>query len=327
MLDFFFDFGELFRVRLFPRPRRRFGRRFEERLTRRIAASQPMTIPEREPFPKPRTTTQPFPRGPAANDPIFRQGRRIFGRALSRVLGLFGVGLTIFDIISMGKIELEKQRLSEIESVIKILKQREADKLPTREVVIRDPAGVPTTPTPKIPRPRAPDLPGERRPLPDISPTSPPVRLPFPGQLPGTLPTTPTIPAPQPLPRPSPQIDPVFDPIFVPATRPGLLSQFPIRFPTASPRLQPLADPLPFAPPGLPGLTPPNTLVAPFSVGTIQLPQQTPSPQTQTRRCQNVKRRRRRKGKCREGFFKERPGSTEFITWRTTDCGPRLVRS
>lgn len=40
-------------------------------------------------------------------------------------------------------------------------------------------------------------------------------------------------------------------------------------------------------------------------------------------RCQNVQRRRRRKGKCREGFFEEKPGSTKFVTWRTVDCVTR----
>lgn len=40
----------------------------------------------------------------------------------------------------------------------------------------------------------------------------------------------------------------------------------------------------------------------------------------QDRRCQEVRRRRRRKGKCREGFFEERPGKTRFITWRTVNC-------
>ncbi len=50
-----------------------------------------------------------------------------------------------------------------------------------------------------------------------------------------------------------------------------------------------------------------------------------PLTQTQPRRvssrdCQIVQRRRRRKGKCREGFFRERPGSTKYITWRTRKC-------
>lgn len=36
--------------------------------------------------------------------------------------------------------------------------------------------------------------------------------------------------------------------------------------------------------------------------------------------CQIVKRRRRRKGKCREGFFNEMPGSTKYTTWRVKDC-------
>jgi hypothetical protein len=41
---------------------------------------------------------------------------------------------------------------------------------------------------------------------------------------------------------------------------------------------------------------------------------------TRQRECQEVKRRRRRKGKCREGFFREFKGKTRFITWRETDC-------
>ena len=40
----------------------------------------------------------------------------------------------------------------------------------------------------------------------------------------------------------------------------------------------------------------------------------------QTKKCQEVTRRRRRKGKCREGFFREKPGSTQFITWRERQC-------
>ena len=43
-------------------------------------------------------------------------------------------------------------------------------------------------------------------------------------------------------------------------------------------------------------------------------------PQTQSQKCQQVARRRRRKGQCREGFFQERARSTKYITWRTVDC-------
>jgi len=49
---------------------------------------------------------------------------------------------------------------------------------------------------------------------------------------------------------------------------------------------------------------------------------------TRQRECQEVKRRRRRKGKCREGFFEELPGRTRFTTWREVDCVTRRnVRS
>lgn len=36
--------------------------------------------------------------------------------------------------------------------------------------------------------------------------------------------------------------------------------------------------------------------------------------------CQIVQRRRRKKGRCREGFFRETPGRTKYITWRSRKC-------
>jgi hypothetical protein len=62
------------------------------------------------------------------------------------------------------------------------------------------------------------------------------------------------------------------------------------------------------------------------SIGVIQLPTQQPFPQQATqadRKCQEVKRRRRRKGKCREGFFREYPNKTRFVEWREVDCVTR----
>lgn len=46
-------------------------------------------------------------------------------------------------------------------------------------------------------------------------------------------------------------------------------------------------------------------------------------PQARARECESVQRRRRRKGKCREGFFKEYPGRTEYTTWAERDCATR----
>lgn len=50
-----------------------------------------------------------------------------------------------------------------------------------------------------------------------------------------------------------------------------------------------------------------------------------PLTQTQPQRlgsgnCQIVQRRRRRKGRCREGFFRETPTGTKYITWRSKKC-------
>ena len=42
--------------------------------------------------------------------------------------------------------------------------------------------------------------------------------------------------------------------------------------------------------------------------------------------CERRARRRRRTGKCRDGFFRERRDRTEFITWREEDCLPRRRR-
>lgn len=64
----------------------------------------------------------------------------------------------------------------------------------------------------------------------------------------------------------------------------------------------------------------------PVLVGTAPAPTvfgTKPPSSRRSRDCQEVKRRRRRKGKCREGFFEEYPGSTRFIKWRVVDCRTR----
>ena len=58
-------------------------------------------------------------------------------------------------------------------------------------------------------------------------------------------------------------------------------------------------------------------------LGQIISAQPQPQPETNPDRCQEVKRRRRRKGRCKEGFFREFPGKTQFIEWREVDCATR----
>lgn len=66
--------------------------------------------------------------------------------------------------------------------------------------------------------------------------------------------------------------------------------------------------------PGQTMLTTPTTVPAGFP---SRQPQRQPQRQ---KKCQEVKRKRRRKGKCKEGFFRELPGSTQYETWRTREC-------
>lgn len=70
------------------------------------------------------------------------------------------------------------------------------------------------------------------------------------------------------------------------------------------------------------GQEPPIGTDAPPDLTTFQPSDLTSQPPTSRgqQRCEEVKRRRRRKGKCREGFFRELPGKTQFITWREGDC-------
>ena len=56
-----------------------------------------------------------------------------------------------------------------------------------------------------------------------------------------------------------------------------------------------------------------------FAQAQTSIRQQTRTRQ-KTKECQEVLRRRRRRGKCREGFFEELPGKTRFTTWRVKEC-------
>lgn len=51
-------------------------------------------------------------------------------------------------------------------------------------------------------------------------------------------------------------------------------------------------------------------------------PEPSADPEVKQRKdeCEVVKRKRRKRGKCREGFFREYSGGTKYVTWRTTNC-------
>lgn len=86
-------------------------------------------------------------------------------------------------------------------------------------------------------------------------------------------------------------------------------------FPTAVP------PPAPVAPQLVPAFQTPTRLdFSPRFSEPMAQPMSQPKPKVRNRRCEVVKRRRRRKGQCREGFFKELPQGTRYTTWRVSDC-------
>lgn len=272
----------------------------------------PIGTPPTFPQPVPRPTTVPFPTGPAANDPIFSIGKALLRRGLAAL----GFSVTILDIleqVQLGKLATE---IAVAEELLRQAKQKRADAQEPREVEVREPL---TDPVPDVvpgapPRPQIP--PDPRLPIPENLPLPTP-RLP---RIPAPVPSFPLpSPIPSPLPRTIPSTIPLPGirvlPLFLPT--PGVPGLRPLQ----DPQLRPLGDPVPLTPivPGVPTL--------PLGATFLQ-PGTQPQPQARSqRRCQEVKRRRRRKGKCREGFFRESPGKTTFVTWRERSCGPPTLRS
>jgi hypothetical protein len=225
---------------------------------------------------------------------------------------------------------LRRRREEELQDLIDRISASIPDELPIPERP--PPVEIPDLPPNAVPDPLA---------LPDFDPT--PIGLPeivLPRPLPDIRP--PTVPQPAPVPRPATEPFPrIGTPPGLPGGLPGPLT-FPFpSFPgvPSSPFPLPGAPPLPFSPPigvpapaPLPLPTPSPTPLTPINPGGVPLPgfgfnpfagfDALPEPvaQPQTQECQVVNRRRRRKGKCREGFFRESPGSTRFITWRTRKC-------
>lgn len=286
---------------------------------RRAPAPAPVPIPIPEPVPR-APTPVPFPGGPAANDPVFSIGKTILGRGIAAV----NVAIILRDILERAarNAELEDERRRKAEE--RIESRRRGASKPMREVVF--PSDFPAPPVPdSLPAPEKFPLPRpEIFPLPPEipAPISVPRPVPLPGPLavPGDLP----IPAPTPLPRraapgrPAPATTPVPRPVTVP--RPFVLPFYlPFAQPSPLPRAAPIGDPLPRSVPGDLTRFQPGGVRSPLGfLQTAPAPQ--PSAQASTQKCEAVKRRRRKKGKCREGFFIEDAGQTRYITWRTKDC-------
>lgn len=295
-------------------------------------AALPVPIgPARPPFGFPPAEVRSLPL-PGANEPfggrVIRIGRILRGIGLGSIL-IIGAEILV-DVIrrkqlrELGQI-LEEQDVAIAQAQIEKIKAAEQRKIDILE------RGTPVgrLPLPQVGAPTIPDVVRDARPeivpeilppalpfpeiqLPQAEPISfpdpaPPQTFPFPstlpGQTPGTFPGAFPLPSPTPLPTPFP----------TPTTRPAPLPvAFPIAPPIGDPFRPSIGDPLPT----------PLTPVGPGAVplGFADVPDPSAAPQPQTRRCEVVKRRRRRKGKCREGFFVERPGETQFITWRDREC-------
>lgn len=88
-----------------------------------------------------------------------------------------------------------------------------------------------------------------------------------------------------------------------------------------SPSVSPAAQTQPTLEPAVP--TAPTTVATATLPAPFRLPRSASSTSSRARECEEVPRRRRRRGRCREGFFEELPGRTRFITWRTVECRTR----
>lgn len=301
-----FTFGILFGVGIGAGKRGRFSLADPLSTTR---ASRPVPTPPSPPkFPTPPVPKPPptsFPGGPAANDPKFGIGSILLRRGLI----LIGAVLTAKDILEMAESERElediRRRQADVEAERKIIRRRRDF---GRDVRTIDNPAIPDIVVNPTPFPGTPSIP-RTVPTPDAPPVETPEIV--------------VLPQPIPLPSPGPVAVPRPPPRRAPAPRPGIrFNPFlvPLFSPTPSPRFVGRPAPLPFSPPApnVPRLTPFN----PSPVGFID-PISTPEPQPQpdqAERCQEVQRRRRKKGKCREGFFVETPTSTRYITWREREC-------
>lgn len=180
------------------------------------------------------------------------------------------------------------------------------------------------------------DEPFEFEPIFPVQAPSPPQVQPeveiAPPTLPRPAPTTNPVPTP-PIPAPAtPPINPVGLPVPPPKVNIGLdPAPWAVPWRLPRPRVRPQPTQLPFRLPDQD--TPPEPVRVPPRVQTpppepltlvdvlpVGLPNRT-RPPNQRERCRETQKRRRRRNRCNEGFFRElRNGELEKTTWRTRDC-------
>jgi hypothetical protein len=273
-------------------------------------------------------------------DEILRKTAR---RGLIRLPGIAGVIIIGAEIIrdvilrrqqkqideNMARQDAEfKRRLDEIKR--RILAGR-IEVLPSPRPGVDSPPVMPVFEPIVLPQPRPAPVRVLPRPV-EVAPGRVPIPAPSPAPAPVPAPQRRAAPAPAPGPAPGPIAPPAPAPSPAPAPAPS-----PVRraMPRPTPARRALPIPLPFAPP-LPRIRPsiPRTGIRPIqtpgpsfapSPVPAPLPQPTTQPGAPTRGrecppCERVKRKRRKKGKCEEGFFRQQLDGDEFFVWRTRDC-------
>lgn len=186
--------------------------------------------------------------------------------------------------------------------------------------------GIEPTPFPRGPAQRSRPAPAPRpaptaSPIEEITvsaprprPIAPPQRAPL--RVPRAIPVAVTVP------RLSPLLDPRVQPLLRarPAPRVSTPGQQPrglVEVPELPGRRISPRDFLPASP--LQFLTPAQRAPVRLPVPTSQ-PTPEPMPQTQTERCVQTPRKPRKKGRCEEGFYRERPTGTTYKPWRSKKC-------
>lgn len=280
----------------------------------------PVPFPDVVPIDIPAPFPAPVSSAPAAIGSIILRGG---------IVGVLGK-LAIDILIELGQQRLDRE-LEELEAELETARRRTARLARER----------PPLTLPPLPQFEEPDRDLVILPRPQVSPKLPDAPLPQPVEIPSApvrvpvpAPPAPVV-SPQPLEIPSPTL-PAPSTAPVPRTVPTAPTRpAPVRFPlpTTIPFPFPFPSPLPTPRPtrvpireSIPDLTRIDPIVRPLVPSPVALPSVAPfaqsqvPPSTQQKECVEVKRRRRRKNVCREGFFREFPGKTRFITWREVDC-------
>ena len=310
------------------------------------------------PVPVPTPAPRPVPSGPSnvlqfPTQPGMAVTERALKELLKRGAIVIGAALTLKDILRMIEDEQSLEEARQTDARVEGIRRRIRARRQISEVRTIPEIGTPqifevsAVPNPleierpsPVPLPETPlEIPGSPAPLPG-SPTLPGIPAPSP---PATQPSKrPGAPAKLPkLPAPGPSIKgipiPGVQPGVNPATIPGFGVPAPAVPPVSTPAFpvfQPIGQPSIFSV-GEPATNPTNLTEfgtpvqeSPFqglTTGVSELISPQPNPEADPERCRAVKRRRRRKGRCKEGFYAEYPGRTEFIEWREVDCLTRIA--